>query len=116
MALRGADGAHRVEAAPLPKVGPWLRGATVGDTTFGSDAEGPRRPDGICVEANARNERRGHPSLLIFGWQDEDTRGPGDATVRARSHQVGPMTFDEMDEEDRLEVRARLSCGALTLP
>ena len=86
------------------------------DTTFGSDAEGPRRPDGICVEANARNERRGHPSSLIFGWQDEDMRRLGDETVWARSHQVGPMTFDEMDEENHLEVRAHLSCSVLTLP
>ena len=39
----------------------------VGDTTFGSDAEGSRGPDGVCVEANARSERRGHPSSLIFG-------------------------------------------------
>jgi len=29
---------------------------------------------------------------------------------------MGPMTFAEMVEEDRLEVRARLSCSALTLP
>ena len=112
-ALRG----RCVGALPTP-LRPPSGGAEdgVGDTTFGSDAEGPRRPDGVCVEANARSERRGHPSSLSFGWQDEDTGRPGDATVRARSHQVGLMTFDEMAEEDRPEVRARRSCSALTLP
>jgi len=29
---------------------------------------------------------------------------------------MGPMTFAEMAEEDRLEVRARLNCSTLTLP
>jgi len=32
------DGVYRFEAAPLTKIGPRLRGATVGATTFGQDA------------------------------------------------------------------------------
>jgi len=43
VALRDADGVHGVEAAPLSRIGPRLRGATVGDTTFGPFAEGSRR-------------------------------------------------------------------------
>jgi len=43
VALRDADGVHRVEAAPLTEFGTRLRGATVGVTTFGQIAGGTRR-------------------------------------------------------------------------
>ena len=53
-ALRDAEGAHGVEATPLSKIGLRLRGATVGDTTFGPVAEGARRQDVRNTEVNER--------------------------------------------------------------
>ena len=50
--------AHKVEATPFLKIEPRLRGATVGDTTFGPIAEGARRPDRTCAGAKAKDERR----------------------------------------------------------
>jgi len=43
VALRDADGVHKVEATPLTEIGTRLRGATVGVTTFGDIAGGTRR-------------------------------------------------------------------------
>jgi len=43
VALRDADGVHKVEATPLTEIGTRLRGATVGVTTFGHIAGGTRR-------------------------------------------------------------------------
>ena len=72
VALRDADGAQGVEAAPLPKIGPRLRGATVGDTTFGPVAEGVRRQEVKDSEANANSKHGGGPSSLFFGSEGED--------------------------------------------
>ena len=72
VALRDADGAQGVEAAPLPKIGPRLRGATVGDTTFGLVAEGVRRQEVKDSEADANSKHGGGPSSLVFGSEGED--------------------------------------------
>ena len=74
VALRGAEGTHKVEAPPLLKIGPRLRGATIGDTTFGLVAEGARRQDYTCAGAKAKDERRGCWSSLTFSPEAEDTR------------------------------------------
>ena len=91
VALRDADGAQGVEAAPLPKIGPRLRGATVGDTTFGPVAEGARRQDVRNNEADVKNKRGDGPSSWIFGSEDEDTRRPGDTSV-VTSNQWAPRS------------------------
>ena len=48
----------------------------IGDTTFGPVAEGAQRQDRTGTEANAKGERRGCPSSLVFGSEAEDTRRP----------------------------------------
>jgi hypothetical protein len=90
VALRDADGAHGVKAAPLPKIEPRLRGATVGDTTFGPVAEGARRQDVRNNEADVKSKRGDGPSSWIFGSEDEDMRRPGDTSVVTRSNQWAP--------------------------
>ena len=72
VALWDADGAHRVEAPPLPKIGPRLRAATVGDTTFGPVDEGARRQEVKDSEADANRKHGGGPSSLVFGSEGED--------------------------------------------
>ena len=86
MALRDAHGAHRVEAPPLPKIGPRLRGATVGDTTFGPVAEGARRQEVKDSEADANSKYGGGPSSLVFGSEGEDN------TPRALKPTLGAST------------------------
>ena len=106
----GAGAADLPASAPELKKGAAPRRAAMVKPRVGtpSDRTPKVREDQTAYSLKttlARNERRGHPSSLIFGWQDEDVRRPGDETVWA-SHQVGSMTFDEMDEEDRREARA----------
>ena len=82
VALRDADGVHGVEATPLSRIGPRLRWATVGDTTFGSFAEGSRRQGGKNIEADIESEHRRFPPSLVFEWEDEDARGPREHTQK----------------------------------
>ena len=56
----------------------------VGDTTFGPVAEGARRQGSKNIEANGSEHRR-FPHSLVFRSQDEDSRGPVDGSVTARS-------------------------------
>ena len=56
----------------------------VGDTTFGPVAEGARRQGSKNIEANGSEHRRFPPSL-VFGCEDEDSRGPVDGSVTAGS-------------------------------
>jgi len=56
----------------------------VGDTTFGPVAEGARRQGSKNIEANGSEHRRFPPSL-VFGSEDEDSRGPVDGSVTARN-------------------------------
>jgi len=80
VALWDTDRVHEVEAAPLSRFGPRLRGATVGDTTFGPVAEGVRRQGSKNIEANGSEHRRFPPSL-VFGSEAEDPRRPDDASI-----------------------------------
>ena len=89
---------------PSPKIGPRLRGATVGDTTFRLVAEGARRQDVRNNEADAKSKRGDGPSSWIFGSEEEDTRRPGDTSV-VTSNQWAPRSSSIRTK------RAAWSCG-----
>ena len=127
VALRDADGVHGVEAAPLSRIGPRLRGATVGDNTFGPFAEGSRRRGGENIPAFTylRVGRRGRARTSEVCTKDFRLRLSSDRkpktlegrTVRAsaRSKRQGHVVLVEKAEEDHLKLWACLSCGALNL-